>query len=139
MNTSTDKLQTAEKHKVPAEIESTKPGVTFTPAVDIFEEASSITLTADMPGVEAGDLEIDLRDGVLTLRAGVDSPEKEGEKAEWRIMAPGTNRDRPWLLEFDKAPSLAGQNRVAYLRTKVWSPKQQKAQFEMGTVEGIDL
>jgi len=67
------------------------------------------------------------------------APEKEGEKAEWRIMAPGTSRDRSWLLEFDKDPALAGGNRAAYLRTKVWSPKQQKAQLEMGSDDGIKV
>jgi HEAT repeat protein len=67
------------------------------------------------------------------------APEKEGEEAEWRIMAPGTSQDRPWLLEFDKDPALAGENRLAYLRTRVWSPKEQKAQLEMGSDDGIKV
>ena len=43
----------------------------FTPAVDIFETEKEITLLADMPGVKANDLTIDLRDNTLTLSADV--------------------------------------------------------------------
>ncbi len=38
----------------------------FNPAVDIFETDKEITLLADMPGVKGGDLNIDLRENVLT-------------------------------------------------------------------------
>ena len=63
----------------PAAAEHTKPGPTFTPAVDIFETESEITLLADMPGVQAKDLDIDLRDDVLTLTGEVDAPEGQTE------------------------------------------------------------
>jgi len=67
------------------------------------------------------------------------APEKKGAQAQWRIMTAGTSKDRPWLLEFDKDKALAGDNRVAYLRTKVFSPKEQKAQLEMGSDDGIKV
>jgi len=54
--------------------------VVFTPAVDIFETEKDITLLADMPGVKAGDLNIDLRESVLTLDGDVKSPEGDVEK-----------------------------------------------------------
>lgn len=47
--------------------EQTRPGPVYTPAADIFESEDVITLLADMPGVSASDLTIDLRDSVLTL------------------------------------------------------------------------
>jgi HSP20 family protein len=47
--------------------EETKPGPIFTPAVDIFETDKELILLADMPGVKAEDLIIDLREGVLAL------------------------------------------------------------------------
>jgi HSP20 family molecular chaperone IbpA len=55
--------------------ESTRPGVVFTPAVDIFETEAAITVLADMPGVRADGLTIDLRDNVLSIEgsgAGVE-------------------------------------------------------------------
>lgn len=49
--------------------ERTKAGPVFTPAVDIHETEADITLIADLPGVKAQDLQIDIRDNVLTLTA----------------------------------------------------------------------
>lgn len=40
----------------------------WTPAVDIRVEADRFVLLADLPGVEPGDIELTLEDGVLTLR-----------------------------------------------------------------------
>lgn len=51
--------------------EHTRPGPLYSPAVDIFEDEQAITMLADMPGVKAEDLEIDLRENVLTLTGRV--------------------------------------------------------------------
>ena len=62
-------LKVREKQEVTSPAEQTAPGLVFTPAVDIFETEKEITLLADMPGVKADDLNIDLRDNTLTLTA----------------------------------------------------------------------
>ena len=72
-------IQKAEKTGVPAVPEQTRPGAVYSPATDIFENDNSITVLADMPGVKAQDLEIDLRENVLTLTGRVTSPESAGE------------------------------------------------------------
>jgi HSP20 family molecular chaperone IbpA len=72
-------LKAKEKRVVSAPAERTKPGPTFTPAVDIFETDREITLVADIPGVKADNLDIDLRDNVLTLVGEVEAPETQGE------------------------------------------------------------
>ncbi len=72
-------LQAKEKAEVTEPAEQTKPGVVFTPAVDIFETEHEITVLADMPGVKAGDLNIDLHENVLTLDSEVQSPEGSDE------------------------------------------------------------
>ena len=41
---------------------------TWTPAVDIHEEAKQFVVRADLPGVSPGDIEITADDGVLSLR-----------------------------------------------------------------------
>ena len=51
--------------------EQTRPGPVYMPSVDIFETDGAITVLADMPGVKADQLEIDLRENVLTLTARV--------------------------------------------------------------------
>jgi HSP20 family protein len=68
--TTTD-TQKPKTPTVPTVPEQTRSGVVYSPAVDIFENDSSITLLADMPGVKASDLDIDLRDNVLTLTGRV--------------------------------------------------------------------
>ena len=60
--------------------EQTTPGLVFTPAVDIFETEKEITLLADMPGVKADDLTIDLRDNTLTLSADTATVENKEEQ-----------------------------------------------------------
>jgi len=78
-DTESKALQAKEKSEVTAPAEQTRPGLVFTPSVDIFESDKEITLMADMPGVKAGDLNIDLHESVLTLDGEVKSPEGADE------------------------------------------------------------
>ena len=72
-------LQPKEKVEVSSQAEQTKPGRVFTPVVDIFETDKELTLLADMPGVKAKDLKIDLHESVLSLSGDVQPPEGEKE------------------------------------------------------------
>jgi HSP20 family molecular chaperone IbpA len=79
-------LKVREKQEVTSPAEQTTPGLVFTPAVDIFETEKEITLLADMPGVKADDLTIDLRDNTLTLSADIapiDAPDEENILMEY--------------------------------------------------------
>ena len=69
----TDKqeLQVKQKQELVAATEQTRPGLVFTPAVDIFETDRGITLLADMPGTASDAVKVDLRDGVLTVSGEV--------------------------------------------------------------------
>lgn len=83
-------IQKAEKASVPAVPEHTRPGPVYTPATDIFENDSSITVLADMPGVKAADLKIDLRESVLSLTGRVTAPESPSESEVQREYGAGT-------------------------------------------------
>lgn len=83
-------LKVKEKREMEYPAEHTKSGPTFTPAVDIFETDHEIILMADMPGVKAKDLGIDLRDNVLTLVGEVESPEGPNEVDVLREYGIGT-------------------------------------------------
>ena len=72
-------LQVKEKHEVASPAEQTRPGVVFTPEVDIFENDRQINLLADMPGVAPGDVKIDLDDGLLTISGEVKPFEDKDE------------------------------------------------------------
>jgi HSP20 family molecular chaperone IbpA len=85
----TDQIQPVDKRDT-ALAEQTRAGATFVPAVDIFETRDSITLLADMPGVNGDRLHVGLREGVLTLRGDVDKADREGEVDVVREYQPGT-------------------------------------------------
>jgi HSP20 family molecular chaperone IbpA len=71
--------------------EHTHPGPVHSPPVDIFESAERISLLADMPGVKAQDLKIDLRDGVLTLSGRVTAlGAADNQASVLREFVPGT-------------------------------------------------
>ena len=73
-------ITVSHKVEAPAEQERTKPGPVFIPAVDIFESEQALTLMADMPGVEPGSVDVDLKDGVLTLSSEASDPAGDKER-----------------------------------------------------------
>jgi HSP20 family protein len=79
-DTQSKELKVREKQEVTSPAEQTSPGLVFTPAVDIFETDKEITLLADMPGVKADNLMIDLRDNILTLSADIAPVENPNEE-----------------------------------------------------------
>jgi HSP20 family molecular chaperone IbpA len=83
-------LQKSDKSSVSAVPEQTRPGPVYSPSVDIFENENSLTLLADMPGVKADDLKIDLRENVLTLTGHVSTRELPNEHDVLREYSPGT-------------------------------------------------
>lgn len=62
---------TGEAFDVPARAD------TFMPAVDIFDDKTALVVKADLPGLKATDVGIDVEKGVLTLRG-----ERKSEKRE---------------------------------------------------------
>lgn len=86
--------------------EPTRPGPEFTPAVDIFETDSAITVLADMPGVRADGLGIDLRENVLTIEGRVATVAGQTERVLLREYETGSFR-----REF-RLTNLIDQNKI---------------------------
>jgi HSP20 family protein len=72
--------------------ELTREGVWFVPSVDIIESPDAITLYADLPGTRKEDVDIDVREGVLTLTAAVDPAEKNHDSVYREYEIGGYNR-----------------------------------------------
>jgi HSP20 family molecular chaperone IbpA len=75
----TRELQAREKQELAHPAEKTRPGLMFTPDVDIFETDQALTLLADMPGVTPEKLSIDLRENVLTITGEANQSAKSDE------------------------------------------------------------
>lgn len=86
-------MEVKEKKEIDsAEGEPTKKGLYFTPAVDIFETEDTVTLQADVPGATKEGLDIDLREGILTITADVGEPESKGRTVYREYQVGGFTR-----------------------------------------------
>jgi HSP20 family protein len=118
-------LEAKEKQEVSTDVEQTRPGATFTPAVDIFETDTGITLLADMPGVKAKDLDIDLQKSVLTIKGDVPSPEGPSETDVFREYNTGS-----YIRQFALSDAIDQSKIDAELKDgvlKLVMPKAEKA------------
>ena len=132
-DTETKELQAKEKMEATAPAEPTMPGRVFTPAVDIFETDKEITLLADIPGVKAGELNIDLRDDTLTLTGAVapfEGPEEEDILIEYEV---GTYYRQFTLSEVIDQGKIDAQLSDGVLRLSL--PKVEKATPRQITVK----
>jgi len=72
-------LQAKAKAEAPAKAERVRPGRVFLPGVDIFETPETLVLVADMPGVAADKVMVDLKDNHLVISGEVAPPVGQGE------------------------------------------------------------
>jgi HSP20 family protein len=61
-----------------ARMERTWSGRYYTPNVDILENENELTVLADMPGVNAGDVDIRFENGELSIHGRVKPRQEEG-------------------------------------------------------------
>ena len=116
-------LEAKEKMEVRSSAEQTTPGPVFTPSVDIFETEQELTLLADMPGVNAEGVNIDLRENILTLSGDVKMP--EGEKEIELIREYRTGR---YLREFTLSETIDQSKIKAEIKDGVLQLKLPKAE-----------
>jgi len=125
-------IQKSEHGGVTAGPEHTRQGPVYTPAVDIFENESYITVLADMPGVTPEDLNIDLRESVLTLSGRVAPPEGAQEVAVLREFQAGTYYRQFTLAETIDQSKIDAKLTDGVLRLEL--PKIEKAKPRQITV-----
>jgi HSP20 family protein len=126
METTTGKeLQAKLKTEVPTSYESTRPGLVFTPAVDIFETEKEITLLADMPGVKPTDISIDLKENTLTILGQVGSQEKDDEVDLYREYRTGNYYRQFFLSEMIDQSKIEAKMKNGVLNLVL--PKGEKA------------
>lgn len=125
-------LQKTEKAGVPTIPEQTRPGAVYSPSVDIFENDGSITVLADMPGVKAQDLKIDLHESVLTLTGHVTAPDPSKASDVLREYQSGTFYRQFTLSETIDQTKIDAKLTDGVLRLEL--PKIEKARPRQITV-----
>ncbi|MDR1545226.1 MAG: Hsp20/alpha crystallin family protein [Deltaproteobacteria bacterium] len=79
---SADSQEINVREKKPLDLggaESTSGEPRFSPDVDIWETDAGLTLVADMPGVTADGLSVDLHENMLTIFGRVGEPKQPGK------------------------------------------------------------
>lgn len=127
-------LQAKEKAEVTTPAEQTRPGLVFVPAVDIYETDKEIMVLADMPGVKADDLTIDLNENVLTLDGDVKTPEGADEVDVLREFRTGKYQRQFTLSQVIDQAKIEAELKDGVLRLRL--PKVEAATPRKIAVKG---
>ncbi|GMQ88916.1 MAG: Hsp20/alpha crystallin family protein [Gammaproteobacteria bacterium] len=106
----------------------------WTPAVDIKEEDSRYIIRADVPGVDPKDIEINMEDGVLSIkgeRHSETTDEREGYKRVERVR--GSFFRRFSMPDTADAEAVTAKSKDGVLEIVI--PKQEKLQPKRIQVE----
>ena len=117
-------IERVEKKELDSVAEGTHSGIYYEPLVDIFEDEQQLTLLADMPGVSEQNVEIDLREGVLTI-LGKYFPSKEEASFDHQEFTVGN-----YLRKFTLTDAIAQEKIAASMKNGVLTvtmPKADKA------------
>ena len=121
----TREIATKEKQQLAKPQEQTRPGRYFVPDVNIYEFDESLKLWADMPGVKEKDVNVTLKDGVLTIVGQVATDMYTGLRPMYTEYNVG-NYYREFLLNEDIDESkISAMLRNGVLELEL--PKKEKA------------
>lgn len=65
-------LAVQQKRELQSKEEATAPVRVFVPVTDIYETEEGLSVLMEMPGVDKANVEIDVKDGVLTIHGRID-------------------------------------------------------------------
>ena len=75
---SPQELQVQKKREREGKEESTIPARTFSPTADIYEDRDSLKVILEMPGVEKGNVNVRVEEGVLVVEGRLDLTKYRG-------------------------------------------------------------
>ena len=71
-------LAVREKRELATKEEKTVPGRFYVPNTDVYETEEALTVVMEMPGVNRGAVEVEIKDDVLRVEARIDPSKYEG-------------------------------------------------------------
>jgi HSP20 family molecular chaperone IbpA len=75
---SPQELQVQKKRELEGKEESTVPARTFVPTADIYEGQDALKIVLEMPGVEKGNVDVRVEEGVLFVEGRLDLAKYRG-------------------------------------------------------------
>ena len=97
----------------------------WVPPVDIKEESNRFVMFADIPGVDAKDIEVSMENGMLTIK-GERKPEAQGDDLRRSERLYGTFYRRFMMPDTADAEGISAQGRNGVLQIVI--PKRAQAQ-----------
>lgn len=99
----------------------------WVPAVDIKEEPDAYVVVADIPGVDPGDIEVHMDNGLLTIKGEKESEKKQEEEGYKRVERSYGSFYRRFSLPDNADPeSVAANSNHGVLEVRI--AKQQQTQ-----------
>lgn len=97
------------------------------PAVDIFDTETAIVVKAELPGVEKDNIQIDVKDGVLTLKGERNSENEVKEDGYYRKERSYGTFQRAFTLPNDVNPdTIKADYKDGVLKIEIPKPEEKK-------------
>lgn len=119
-------LQVQEKREVQRKEEGTTPARVFLPTTDIYETEQALSVVMEMPGVEKGNADIKLEEGVLTVEGRIDFGKYQDLQPVYSEYNIGNFRRSFTLPETVDQEKIAAEMKDGVLTLTL--PKAEKAQ-----------
>jgi HSP20 family protein len=98
-----------------------------TPLSNITEDEGGFTISAEMPGLDKGDIEVTLHDGLLEIKGEIEEEKKEEEKGE---VVRSEYRSANYYRAFNLPENIEADNIDASLEKGILSVKVPKKEPE---------
>lgn len=118
---------------------SQAPGGRWMPAMDVQETEEAVILTADLPGMDEGDIEIEVSDGVLSVSGERRDERREGTEGGFRRVERSFGRfSRSMRLPRDTDPEgVTASFERGVLEVRIAKPESRKPhRVEIGSGSG---
>jgi HSP20 family protein len=112
----------------------------WVPAIDVVEDGEQLVLRADLPGMTEDDIEVEVKDGVLTVSGERKTEEKKEDEGYFRVERAFGHFSRSLTLpEGVAADKVTANFDNGVLEVRIPKPEERKPhriQIGKGSVEG---
>jgi HSP20 family protein len=121
-------LEVQKKRPVQSQEESTAPVNMFVPTTDIFETDDALNVLVEMPGVEKGNVDISVKDRILTIDGRIDFKKYAGMQPVYTEYNIGNFHRRFSLSNKVDASNIRAEMRDGLLLLTIPKAEEAKAQ-----------